>query len=113
MFPHTITIYHHTVVNGVDTYSKTILKDVYYHVRQNTEQSGKGVVTVKETEITASPEVSRQIGKAWNVFTEDRIVLGEGTDIQSWKGLNGAITVTGIDVNVIGCAVDNVIITGR
>lgn len=113
MFPHTITIYHHTVAGGEDIYSKTVLNNVYYHAKKSTDQSEKGVVSAKETEITASPEVSRQMGKDWNVFTEDRIVLGEGVDIQSWKELKGAITVTGIDVNVIGCAVDNVVITGR
>lgn len=112
MFPHTITIYRHSTENGTDVYTKQVLDGFYAVVNKSLTTDQKGVEHNKPSVIISSPEKAQKYGTEWTVQGKDKIIIGEGADITSFMDIPEAITVTGIEVNVIGSAVDNVTITG-
>lgn len=113
MFPHTVTIYHHSTENGEDKYIKTVLEGFYWNDKISLAAGNKGAESEKATTIISSPENAAKYGTDWTVQVNDMVRLGKGDDIKSFKELNGAVTVTGIAVNVCGSDVDNVVITGK
>lgn len=118
--PHTITIYN----KYNDKYFKTILNDVYWYGTDSINISGKGVVESGAINIIVDGEnlskyVSEEkyVGEE-NTFTiqnQIRIVLGEGSDIESVSEIEHLkqITVFSYDVNIVGSPLDNILIGGR
>lgn len=111
MFPHTITIYHHTVDEGVDIYTKKEVPGWYVMQTIASVPAGKGAERSSSYKMVASPATTSQYGVYWDVYVGDRIVKGSGPDISSWKELKGAMVVNSIEVNMCGSAVDNITVT--
>lgn len=111
MFPHTITIYRHTTNAGADVYNKQTISGFYtvQNISLTTDQ--KGVDVSKPTTIISSAENAQKYGKEWTVQAKDRIVIGPGADITSFTDIPNAMTVMGIQINVIGSECDNITIT--
>lgn len=112
MFPHTITIYHHKIIKGTDSYSKTILNGFYIMNGSAVSDTQKGVDSRHNITIISNSENAHSFNNKWNVAINDKIVVGAGMDINSFKELNDCITVTGIEINVCGSDVDNIVIKG-
>ena len=112
MFPHTITVYHHDIIDGTDSYKKTVLSGFYYSDGKSIAGTVKGVDSKSKAIIISNAENARNFGVSWTVAIKDRIVIGEGKDISSFKELDNAITVTDVVVNVCGSEVDNIVISG-
>lgn len=113
MFPHTITIYHHSTENGEDRYSKTVLKGFYWNAGKSLTGADKGAESEKATTIISNPENAHKYGTEWIIHLDDMVLLGEGKDITSFREIENAVTVIGIAVNVCGSDVDNIVITGK
>ena len=107
MFPHTMTIYRY---DG-ETYSKQVIDDVYWHEVIGVNQASHGVSQSKSVQVTTSPDRTKTYGVEWDCKPEDRIILGNGEDITTFKGLNG-YTVLSIAFNTPLGNVDNIVITG-
>ena len=128
MFPHTITIYHHFVENGVDNYQSTVLSGCYWYGKASIVGAGKGTENTGSCTVVVSPEQTAKFGETWEVRPGDRIVLGNdclvgrcisglatvgGKAIKSLKELpRDAMTVKAVDINICGSSVDNVTLTG-
>ncbi|MBP3441702.1 MAG: hypothetical protein J6L62_02760 [Clostridia bacterium] len=115
MFPHTITIFHHAVVDNKDVYTRKVVRGFYWYGSTGIVQSGKGQESEDSIMIISSPENVKTFGKKWTVQKDDRVVKGDCPDISSFKELNGkeAVTVMKVEPNVCGSLVDNVTITGK
>lgn len=115
MFPHTITIFHHAVVDNKDVYTRKVVRGFYWYGSTGIVQSGKGQESEDSITIISSPENAKAFGKKWTVQKDDRVVKGDCPDISSFKELNGkeAVTVMKVEPNVCGSLVDNVTITGK
>ena len=113
MFPHTITIYHHSVVDGADVYSRTEVSGCYWNRKAGQTGSGKGTEKTDSYMVVASPETTALYGDTWSVNTGDRVVKGSAPDITSWKDLKGDVmTVKAIEENICGSSVDNITLIG-
>lgn len=112
MFPHSITIYHHSIQNGTDAYTKDIVRGVYWYGRHSVHPSGRGSSGGDAVTIITSMATAATRGTAWNVEVGDRVILGEGGDITALSQISGGITVTDIEDNRVGASVDNITILG-
>lgn len=113
MFPHTITIYHHSVVDGADVYSRTELPGCYWSHKASQAGSGKGTERTDSYTVIVSPDQTAKYGVNWDVGTGDRVVKGSAPDITSWKELNGDVmTVKAVEENICGSCVDNITLLG-
>ncbi len=113
MFPHTVTIYHHSVANGTDVYDRTELTGCYWNHKASQAGSGKGTERTDSYMVVVSPEVTREYGVTWNVYAGDRAVKGSGPDITSWKDLKGDVmTIKVVEENICGGSVDNITLIG-
>lgn len=108
MFPHTITIYHHSVVKGTDVYSRCVVHGCYWMHKAGISESGKGAEKTDTVTIVASPEATAQYGITWSVCAGDRVVKGHSPDILQWKDLKNAFVVKTVEENVCGSSVDNI-----
>lgn len=126
MFPHTITIYHHSVVNGADVYNMTTLSGCYWVRTASMAGAGKGAERTDSYTIVLSPEQTAKYGTVWNVYPGDRVVKGiksgatagkavsgavivGHTPIKSWKELTGDVMVVkAVEENICGSSVDNI-----
>jgi len=118
--PHTITIY-----NKYDEkYYKTILNNVYWYGTDSINISGKGIVESGAINVIIDGDnLSKYIPKeeytgdkeTFTIQKNNRIVLGNGSDINSVSELEGLkqITVLSYDVNIIGGDLDNILIGGK
>ena len=112
MFPHTITIFHHSVVNGADVYSRTEIPGWYWvHTAANTG-AGKGTERSDTYKVVASQLTTANYGVTWDVNVGDRVVKGSAPDITSWKDLKEFMVVKAIEENICGSGVDNVTLIG-
>ena len=113
MFPHTITIFHHFVENGVDVYVKKELSGWYWmHTASNTG-IGKGTEKTDTYKLVASQATTAQYGIYWDVYVGDRVVKGSAPNITSWKDLKGDVMVVkAIEENICGSGVDNITLIG-
>lgn len=114
MFPHIITIFHHNIINGADTYTRQVVYGVYWYGSTGISSGDKGAKSSDNITVITSPENARNHGKTWTVESGDRIVKGVCGDISSFKELNGkdVITVMSVAVNILNSDVDNITITG-
>ena len=113
MFPHTITIYRHSVENGADVITRQIVKGVYWYGGTGITASGKGVTEENSTIIITSPETTAQYRSGWSIEPKDRILKGEGPEINSLRDISAALNVLQVDENICGSTVDNITITAR
>lgn len=127
MFPHTVTIFHHSVLDGKDVYSRTTIKGCYWCRKASLTGAGKGTEKTDSYTIIFSPEQTAQYGTEWNVCTGDRVVkgvVGMSSNIAgiyvvndqfmtSWKDLKGDVMVVkAIEENICGSSVDNITLIG-
>lgn len=113
MFPHTITIFHHSAVGGTDVYSRMEIPGWYWHRKAGIAGSGKGTERTDSYTAIASPETTALYGDTWSVKVGDRAVKGSAPDISSWKDLKGEVmTVQAIEENICGSSVDNITLIG-
>lgn len=111
MFPHTITIYHHSIENGEDKYDKTVLGGFYFNSAKGVSKDGKGISNDNATTIISNVENAHKYGTEWMIQPNDMVLLGVGNDITSFRELQNAFTVIGVAENVCGSDVDNIVIT--
>lgn len=130
MFPHTITIFHHSIVNGADVYNMTVLSGCYWMHTASRAGAGKGSEKTDSYTIILSPEQTAKYGTVWNVYPGDRVVVGiKGratvgecvcgavivgqAPITSWKQLTGDVMVVKeVEENICGSSVDNITLMG-
>lgn len=113
MFPHTITIYHHSISDdGADNYAKTVISGAYWVRKQFIAESGKGTARNDSYTVVMSPEQTANYGKTWNAYVNDRVIKGTGADITSWKDIPGAMVIHAIEENICGSCVDNITLIG-
>ena len=113
MFPHTITIYHHSVVNGADVYNRTEITGCYWNRKASQAAAGKGTEKADSYTVVVSPEQTALYGTTWKVYAGDRVVKGSAPDITSWKELTGDVmTVKVVEENICGSSVDNITLIG-
>ena len=113
MFPHTITIFHHSIEDGVDVYTRTEVPGWYWmHTAANTG-AGKGTEKADTYKAISSQLTATNYGYSWDVKVGDRVVKGSAPDITSWKDLNrGVMVVKAIEENICGSSVDNITLIG-
>ena len=111
MFMHECTIYHLDIVNGQDVYTKTHLKGVYWQGSTSASFASKGNDKTNATTIITSPQNAQKYGTEWTVAVGDKIIKGNGKNINSLKELNSYVTVQSVTNNSCGSAVDNVVIS--
>ena len=111
MFMHDITIYHLYNVNGQDVYTRTYLKGVYWQGSTSASFASKGNEKTNATTIITSPRNAQKYGTEWTVAVGDKIIKGNGKNINSIKELNSYVTVESVTNNSCGSAVDNVVIS--
>ena len=113
MFPHTITIYRHKVENGADIITRQIVKGVYWYGGTGTTSSGKGTTEDNSATIITSPETTAQYKSGWDIEPKDRILKGEGPEINGLREISAALTVLKVDDNICGSMVDNITIIAK
>lgn len=113
MFPHTITIYRHSIENGADVITRQIVTGVYWYGGTGITASGKGTTEESSAVIIASPETTAQYKSGWTIEPKDRILKGEHPEIKGLKEISAALTVAKVDENICGSTVDNITITAR
>lgn len=113
MFPHTVTIYRHSVENGADVYSRQVVKGVYWYGGLGISQNGKGATEDYSVTIITSPETAEQYGDGWTIEPKDRVMKGEGPEITSLRDIPAAPTVVGVEDNRCGSRVDNITIKAK
>lgn len=119
--PHTITIYNK--LN--DIYYKKVLHGVYWYGTDSINLSGKSAVESGNINIIIDNEnlvgyVSENefVGDkdTFTIQRENRIILGEGPDITSLTEIPKSfkqMTVFGIDENLVGSSIDNILVAGK
>ena len=113
MFPHTITIYHHFIENGVGVYVKKEVPGWYLMRKASSTVAGKGTERADAYKLIASPLATSLCGVTWDVYLGDRVVIGSAPDITSWKDLKGDVMVVkDIEENICGSGVDNITLIG-
>lgn len=110
MFPHTITIYRHSVENNADVYRLQTVSGVYWYGSDTVTVSGNGIQAAHPVTVVSSPDLAATFGTDWDVKPGDRIVRGTGIEISSWKELADCVTVKKVDDNRCGGRVDNITI---
>lgn len=113
MFPHTITIYRHSVENGEDVYKIQHLDGFYWQQKCVRNAENKGVAYAAEVSAVSSAERAHTYGKSWNVQVGDKIIKGNGNNISSLNELNNYYSVYAVEENICGSDVDNIVISGK
>ena len=116
MFPHTITIFRHVQTMSDDTYTRYVLKGVYWYGTNRMSKSGNGTVEDKTINIEIPKNLVDTYKIKWDVKLHDKIVLGEVDDITSVNDLKvyeDVINVTSINKNICDSELDNIVIMGN
>lgn len=111
MFPQTITVYRHKVKNGADFYEKQTVSGFYCYGKSGLSIQGRGVQNADAVEMISSPEAARTFASQWTCGKGDRVLIGEGNDISSFKDIPNAYTVLSVQTNIIGSPCDSVTIS--
>ena len=119
--PHTITIYN----SYAGKYYKKVLNNVYWYGTDSINISGKGIVESGNINIIIDgSNLNDYVSKekytggtdTYTIQEGCRILFGEGPDITSLSEIPETfkqITVFGIDENLVGSSIDNILITGK
>lgn len=110
MFNESITVYHYD--KKTDMYNKTVLNGWHWQSKITAQKDGKGTFNSIETTIISNAENAQNFSVAYEICINDRIVKGVNSDIKSFKELKDSICVNGIEVNVYGSSLDNIVVTG-
>lgn len=116
MFPHTITIFRHVQTMTEDTYTRYVLKGVYWYGTDRMSKSGNGTVKEKTINIEIPKDLVDTYKTEWDVKLHDKIVLGEVDDITSINDLKvyeDVINVTNVSKNICDSELDNIVIVGN
>jgi hypothetical protein len=113
MYPHAITIYHYEVIDGVDNYRKTVLDGVYVYGDEGLTKSGNGIANESTVTVEIPKMYADIYGTKWNVSRNDRLLVGKGKTISSYKEIPTAYTVQSVAINRLGSPLDNITITAR
>lgn len=113
MFPHTITIYRHSIESGADVYTRQVVKGVYWYGGKGISHDGKGATEEASVIIIASPETAAQYGDGWTIEPKDRVMKGEGPEITAFRDIPAAPTVVAVEDNRCGSTVDNITISAK
>lgn len=111
MYPHTVTLYSHNVVDGKDEYTKKVLSGVYVYGTNGLNISGHGI----DNTATVNVEVPKGLAVTVNnkIKANDRFIVGEGTDITKWSDLKNSYTVVSVADNMANSDIDNITIVGK
>lgn len=116
MFPHTITIYRHTVgSNDADVYTRTVISGVYIDDSIGVRGDNRGDVRSDGVSVITNQGLAESYGSAWDAAPGDRIMRGTGEAITSLRDLDGipdVWTVLRIRRHTPQGRVDNIIIEG-
>ena len=130
MFPHTITIFHHSIEKGEDVYTKTVLRGCYWMHNASRGGIGKGTEKTDSYTVILSPEQTRKYGSVWKVCPGDRVIKGYDNvaivgdsiagvavigrvPITAWKEIKGDVMVVkAVEENICGSSVDNITLIG-
>ena len=112
MFPHTVTIYHHSIENGTDVYKRTEVPGWYWMHTASNVGAGKGTDKTDTYKAVASQATTSLYGDTWGVSVGDRVVKGSGPDITSWKDLKDCMVVKSVEENICVSCVDNITLIG-
>lgn len=116
MFPHTITIYRHTVgSNNEDVYTRTVITGVYIDDSVGIRGDNVGAVRTDGVSVITNQGLAENLGKTWSVQPGDRVMRGTGSAITSLKQLDGVPdvwTVLRVRRHTPQGSVDNIIIEG-
>lgn len=116
MYPHTITIFHKESTKDEDTYTAYILSGVYVHSSRSLSFKGTRFSEAQGVEIDVNKQLSDSYlpcneKGTWTVSEGDRVVQGEDSrTVTSFKDLKGAMVVTGVDINLCGSPLDNIVL---
>ena len=111
MFPDTITIYRHSVLNGADVYEKQVLSGFYWYGKVTQSTANKGVENAAEITVISNPEMAKTFGDKWTAQVGDIIIKGKGNDISSLKELTESHKIYAVEVNVCDSDVDNIVLS--
>lgn len=112
MFPHTITIYSHTISGDNDLYDRQVIKDVYIQESIGAVKDGNGISNSNSLTVTTSKALCDSFGYDWHISVNDRVVKGVGPEIIKYSDLERAYVVKGIEINQCGSNTDNIVIKG-
>lgn len=112
MFPHTITIYHHDIVDNTDKYTRQVVSGVYAQVQYGITKSGHGQQNSRSITITTNKKLCDEFGVSWSICEDDKVIVGIGGEITKFADIPKAYTITNIIENKCGSDVDNIVMTG-
>lgn len=113
MFPHTMTIYRHTIEGGQDKYSKQVVEGVYWNENNGMTIEGNGFTKKRQVTVITSQSLCNGFMVTWDIKDGDRIIKGTGDDITRLADIPNAFIVTNVAINECGSDVDNITITGN
>lgn len=108
MFPYTITIY--TYNEDTETYDRQVVKGVWW--------TGSDSVPISETrshDASTTVVIPKSLMNSVSVKNGCYIAKGEQKDIESMEELEEmeSIQVTSVQINDVGCELDNITINGN
>lgn len=101
MFPHTITIYHYED----EVYTSHVINGVYLYGSDGISLSGKGIAS-NHLKTVIIPKMALEDGL--KIETNDKLVMGEGKDIETIRDLKDFITITKVSRNICNSDLDNI-----
>lgn len=113
MFPHSITIYKHSVIDGEDAYFMQCLDGFYWQERNSRSNKDKGAEATSEIIVVSSSQNAQNFNDKWNIDIGDIIIKGKGNHITSLKELDEYYKVNAVSVNVCGSLVDNIVVNAK
>ena len=99
-----------------DSYTRYVLKGVYWYGTDGMSKSGNGTVEEKTINIVIPKDLVDTYKTEWDVKLHDKVVLGEVDDITSINDLKvyeDVINVTSISINNCDSKLNNIVIMGN
>lgn len=116
MYPHVITIFRLIKKDGLETYYRKQVDNVYWYGNVGITVSGKGLVDSDSINVFIPKESLTGYDTEWSINKKDRIVKGIAKDINSFNELEqyeDVIIVKKINKNDCGSELDNILVTGE
>lgn len=116
MFPHTITVFHHEIIDDKDIYTKRKIENVFWYGSDGISLSGNGLINSNLVNIDIPKKSLDGYGDDWCIYKKDIIVKGIADDIITIKDLkkySDVITVDSISNYDVNSTLDNILITGK
>lgn len=113
MFPHSITIYKHSIIDGEDVYFMQCVDGFYWQEKTNLNNKDKGSENTGEITVISSLRNAQSFNDKWNVDIGDIIIKGKGNHITSLKEPDTYYKVNAVSFNVCGSLVDNIVVNAK